>query len=164
MERILLTIALLVLGTIMAGAQDLNGIDVGTPMPKSTVKSLFGQWEYIEEDEESLMTTYMYNNNHDELVTYDNDNKVGRFCITKNKRFKVLTKLVPGGIGIGDNISKLTAKIKFTEYKDGTTSKYIVFRGKLVDEYVYGAQCDCPLSICTRNGIVISFEYDELPI
>jgi hypothetical protein len=107
MERILLTIALLVLGTVMAGAQDLNGIDVGTPMPKSTVKSLFGQWEDMTSQWTKMISQlYMYNNNHDELVTYDADNKLGRFSICRGKKFKIFTKMVPGGIGIGDKISK----------------------------------------------------------
>jgi hypothetical protein len=161
MERILLTIALLVLGTVMAGAQDLNGIDVGTPMPKSTVKSLFGQWQRINElGEEDNYITYMYNN-HDELVTYDADNKLGRFSICRGKKFKIFTKVVPGGIGIGDKISKLTKKIRFSESDDNLWIEHIE---KGYDIYYYNLQSDCPLRISVRDSVVVSFRYDELPI
>lgn len=162
MKKKLAIMVMLVLGTIMAGAQDLNGIDVGTPMPKSTVKSLFGQWEDIDESmDEDDFTIYMYNNNHDELVTYDADNKLGRFSICRGKKFKIFTKVVPGGIGIGDKISKLTKKIRFSESDDNLWIEHIE---KGYDIYYYNLQSDCPLRISVRDSVVVSFRYDELPI
>ncbi len=136
-------------------AQDVEGVEIDSVMTYAQVIEKFGapdelkiESDFLHQDGECRY--YKYGEN--ELVFSDHDGLIG-FSIIDSK-FAVLTKMIDGGLRVGDTLSKVHQNAdslgpleKRRTYSDGTNG------------YVLFPYCDVVLWILEKDGIITAILY-----
>ena len=138
----------LMLISFNASGQDIEGFDFEMTISKAQVIAKFGDpVRYSSHDSEfGVDEWYKYNGFHMHFCA----NQLVGFGVEK-RGIRVLTKVLSGGVQVGDNISKLSS-LKLT--KNGVNEQ-----GETIYEYVYKFYDVDPLCICVKNNIITGFYY-----
>ncbi len=136
--------------------QDVEGVEIDSVMTYAQVVAKFGQPDEVkvEDDydphQEGKCRYYKYGEN--ELVFSDNNGLI-EYRIYDN-RFAVLTKMIDGGLRVGDPLSKVHQNVdsigpveKRRTYSDGT-NRHVLF-----------PYCDVVLLINEKGGIITAILY-----
>ena len=138
----------LMLISFNAFGQDIEGFDFEMTISKAQVIAKFGNpIHYRSHDSElGLDESYYYNACYLHFCA----NQLTNFSVTK-RGIRVLTKVLSGGVQVGDNISRLSS-LKLT--KNGVNEQ-----GETIYEYIYKFYDVDPLYICVKNNIITCFYY-----
>jgi len=154
LSKLAVTAIMILFACISAYAQDVDGISLWDKCTKEQLIQRYGQplsYEAQEGDspEEGMIEVIKFR----DVLFYLVNNQISGFTLFTNKS-KAITKIIAGGVRIGDNASVLDS-IKDKQYmtrqdKDGSISCF----------YCLNQDCNDTFSVCIKNSIITTIDAD----
>lgn len=109
-------------------AQDIAGIDWSMKMTESQVVSKFGKPEKFEQKDTDSGFHEIYHYCSDSFIIDYCDSYLDNFRVEK-RGIAVLTKYIPGGIQVGDNISEVSSddvNVRLSKFQSVKMTRYCI--------------------------------------